>query len=302
MSLELRVVGDTPAANGAQQWGSSVAQEEEWQKVTVANGEKARFEFGTAQAWGWTHTAVRGNGTGSVDGVGQHLQWAQDVRSLECQVAWAGGAKPARLEVSVQANSGGKGTVDGVLPQPVSSKVQTVVLVPLGEWFTLARSGPRPQQQVEGATAAEARRLAKHACCRFGCWPRTEYLNGSVAVLGRQKCECGAGVGQTRRQYAGYVAVNVLRGFTAGIDNRLLQLQRHGRCKRRHGGATAFLSHQGHFPHALARSQAGELDALALVQAGDGYLTREQHKKITGTLPLLKQIVPSLQMHAFGTR
>lgn len=165
MSLELRVVGDTPAANGAQQWGSSVAQEEEWQKVTVVNGEKARFEFGTAQAWGWTHTAVRGNGSGSVDGVGQSLQWAQDVRSLECQVAWAGGAKPARLEVSVQANSGGKGAVDGVLPQPVSNKVQTVVLVPLGEWFTLARSGPRPQLQAEGsyssrsAQAGEARLL-----------------------------------------------------------------------------------------------------------------------------------------------
>jgi hypothetical protein len=165
MTLELRVVGEVPAATGTQQWGTSAAQEEEWQKVTVANGEQARFEFSTAQAWSWTQSAVRGNGAGSVDGVSQSLQWSQDVRALECMVAWGGGAKPARLEVSVQAANGGNGALDGVQPQPVTHKVQTVVLVPLGEWFTLARSGPRPQVQTQGsyssrsAQASEARLL-----------------------------------------------------------------------------------------------------------------------------------------------
>ena len=168
MTVELRVVGEPPVASGAQQWASTPAQEEEWQKVVVANGENARFEFSSAQAWTWVHTAVRGNGAGSVDGVdgvGQSLQWAQDVRVLECLVAWGGGAKPARLEVSVVAGSGGQEAVDGVRPRPVTHKVQTVVLVPLGEWFTLARSGPRPQLQAEGsyssrsAPSSEARLL-----------------------------------------------------------------------------------------------------------------------------------------------
>lgn len=161
MTLELRVVGDSPAATGAQQWGTAPTQDEEWQKVAVANGEKARFEFGTALAWGWTHAAVRGNGTGSVDGVSQSLQWAQDVRSIECEVVWGGGAKPARLDVSVQVGSGGKGAVEGLLPQPTNQKVQTVVLVPLGEWFTLARSGPRPQVLADGSYSSRSPRTSE---------------------------------------------------------------------------------------------------------------------------------------------
>lgn len=161
MTVELRVVDETPPASGAQQWGAGApAPAEEWQRVGVANGEKARFEFSSAQAWAWTHTAVRGNGAGSADAVGQSLQWAQDVRALECEVAWPGGSKPARLAVSVQTQTSGLGSVEGVRPQPARAQVQTVVLVPLGVWFTLARNGPRPALLTEGSyssrSAAEA--------------------------------------------------------------------------------------------------------------------------------------------------
>lgn len=152
MTLELRTIAEAvPATAGQQSWSVGASDTEEWQKVTVANGEKAQFDFSTAQAWAWTAAAVRGNGTGSVDGVSQNLQWAKDSRTLECQVAWAGGSKPARLDVSVQLASGGKGAVDGVAPQARSQQVRTVVWVPLGEWFTLARSGPRPQASTEGS-------------------------------------------------------------------------------------------------------------------------------------------------------
>lgn len=152
MTLELRRIAEAALVPTSQQgWSVAPGEVEEWQKVSVANGEKAQFDFSTAQAWAWTTVAVRGNGTGSVDGVGQSLQWARDSRTLECQVSWAGGNKPARLDVAVQVATGATGTVDGTAPQTRAQQVRTVVWVPLGEWFTLARSGPRPQVSVEGS-------------------------------------------------------------------------------------------------------------------------------------------------------
>ena len=152
MTLELRSIAEAALAPASQQsWSVASSDTEEWQKVTVANGEKAQFDFSTAQAWAWTTAAVRGNGTGSADAVSQSLQWAKDSRTLECQVAWAGGSKPARLDVAVQVAAGAKGTVEGSTPQTRTQQVRTVVWVPLGEWFTLARSGPRAQVSVEGS-------------------------------------------------------------------------------------------------------------------------------------------------------
>lgn len=152
MTLELRSIAEAALAPASQQSWSAVGTDiEEWQKLTVANGEKAQFEFSSTQPWAWTTAAVRGNGVGSADGVSQSLQWARDSRALECQVAWPGGSKPARLEVTVQVAASGKGTVDGTVPQPHTQQVRTVVWVPLGEWFTLARSGPRAQVSVEGS-------------------------------------------------------------------------------------------------------------------------------------------------------
>lgn len=161
LTVELRVGTDQAKATDSQHWATPSDADEEWQKLSVANGEKARFEFGAAQAWAWTHTAVRGNGAGSVDGVAQSLQWAQDLRALECQVQWAGGNKPVRLDVAVQVSDSGKGAVDGVLPQARSSKVQTVVWVPLGQWVTLARSGPRPAVLADGSYSSRSAEVAQ---------------------------------------------------------------------------------------------------------------------------------------------
>lgn len=152
MTLELRTLTEAAQVSASQQgWSVGASDTEEWQKVTVANGEQAQFDFSTAQAWAWTAVAVRGNGAGSVDGVSQSLQWGRDSRTLECQVRWAGGRAPARLDVAVQVAAGAQGTVDGTTPQHRSQQVRTVVWVPLGEWFTLARSGPRPQVSVDGS-------------------------------------------------------------------------------------------------------------------------------------------------------
>ncbi|MDT8991902.1 hypothetical protein RQP54_13605 [Curvibacter sp. APW13] len=161
LTVELRVGTESTESSTSQQWGTRAVADEEWQKLSVANGEKARFEFAQAQAWAWTHTAVRGNGPGSVDGVGQSLQWTQDLRTMECEVRWPGGNKPARVDVALQVAESGRGLVDGVLPQPRSSKVQTVVLAPLGQWVTLARSGPRPAMQADGAYSSRSAEVAE---------------------------------------------------------------------------------------------------------------------------------------------
>lgn len=155
MTLEFRSIAEAALApSGQQSWSVGSSDTEVWQKLTVANGEKAQFDFSTAQPWVWTAAALRGNGTGSVDGVSQSLQWAKDSRALECQVSWAGGNKPARLDVAVQVAAGAQGLAQGTTPQHRSQQVRTVVWVPLGEWFTLARSGPRPAVNVEGSYAS----------------------------------------------------------------------------------------------------------------------------------------------------
>lgn len=151
LTVELRVSSESAPAGAVQQWSAAAQQEEEWQKLTVANGEKARFDMQVSQPWAWPQAVVRGNGTGSVDAVSQNLQWVQDMRALECQVQWTGGNKPVRLDVAVQIASSGMGSVEGVQPQPRRNSVSTVVWAPLGQWFTLARSGPRPAIQAEGS-------------------------------------------------------------------------------------------------------------------------------------------------------
>lgn len=161
LTVELRMGSEPTDHTGSQQWGTRTEADEVWQKLSVANGEKARFEFGQAQTWAWITAAVRGNGTGSVDGVAQSLQWTQDLRAMECEVRWPGGNKPARVDVSVQVAESGKGLVDGALPQPRSSKVQTVVLAPLGQWVTLARSGPRPATLSEGSYSSRSAEVAE---------------------------------------------------------------------------------------------------------------------------------------------
>lgn len=155
MTLELRSISEVAlAASDPQRWSVAPGETEVWQKVTVANGEKAQFDFSTVQPWAWTAAALRGNGTGSVDGVSQSLQWARDSRALECQVSWAGGNKPARLDVAVQVAAAAQGLAEGTTPQHSNQQVRTVVWVPLGAWFTLARSGPRPSVNVEGSYAS----------------------------------------------------------------------------------------------------------------------------------------------------
>lgn len=152
LTVELRSVAEAAPGQASQQsWSVAPGDTEVWQKLTVANGEKAQFDFSTAQPWAWTAAALRGNGAGSVDAVGQSLQWARDSRALECQVSWAGGSKPARLDVAVQVAAGAQGLAEGTTPQHRSQQVRTVVWVPLGEWFTLARSGPRSAVNVEGS-------------------------------------------------------------------------------------------------------------------------------------------------------
>lgn len=153
LSVEVRVLSEPmPSASAQQSWNSTPpAAESDWQKILVASGEKARFEVGSAQAWAWTSAAVRGNGAGSADGVSQSLQWAHNVRSLECMVRWAGGRQPARLELSLHQTDSARDLDEGPIPDTRSANVHTVVWVPLGEWFTVARSGPRPLVQPEGS-------------------------------------------------------------------------------------------------------------------------------------------------------
>jgi hypothetical protein len=153
LSVEVRVLSEPmPSASAQQSWSTTApTTESDWQKILVAPGEKARFEMDNAQAWAWTGAAVRGNGAGSVDGVSQSLQWAHTVRSLECMVRWAGGRQPARLELSLRHAESGRDLAAGTAPDTRSAQVHTVVWVPLGEWFTVARSGPRPLVQPEGS-------------------------------------------------------------------------------------------------------------------------------------------------------
>ena len=91
--------------------------------------------------------------------VSQSLTWLQAGQTLVFRPVWRGDSQPVRLEVLVQSSRiEQRQGLD--LPAQNSQQVSTEVLAPLGQWVTLAQSGPQAAPGVyRSQDAKEPRKL-----------------------------------------------------------------------------------------------------------------------------------------------
>lgn len=176
MTVELRVVSQEAAGSrGAAQIPASSGlvlrsqppqeDEPEIQKVFVLNGERAFLKLDRQTPFQWVKSAVtqsssRSGAAGDVGsqearGVEQALQWMQSARGLSVQVRWPGGRQAAALDIHVET-AGEDVRAGQNLPGQSRSHFATTVLVPLGEWSTLAVTGTRVAPEQAGVYSTRA--------------------------------------------------------------------------------------------------------------------------------------------------
>jgi hypothetical protein len=185
MTVELRVLSqaDAQAATLAGQASagdngyvvrarSSQDGEPQIRKVFVMNGEKAQLKLGLSVPVQWVKTALTpslSNTATSGDtaltagkGVEYSTAWMDVGQGISVLVRWPGGKQPAVVEVDVDMAAleprGGEN-----VPSQSRSRVVTSVLTPLGEWATIAVTGPRqvPEQSGVYATTTSESELGK---------------------------------------------------------------------------------------------------------------------------------------------
>jgi hypothetical protein len=110
---------------------SREAEGQTLQQVLVLNGGSAQVRLSQAVPLQWVE-AVQGPRRSA--GVLRQT-WVEVTAGVVLRPRWPGGAAPVDLEVVAEAPIGGAETAN-----PGREVIGTRVLVPLGEWFTLARS------------------------------------------------------------------------------------------------------------------------------------------------------------------
>lgn len=126
------------------------------QQMLVLNGGQARLFVGesrpyTVWQWGW--------GTPVGQAQPQPQAWGQTVfldlgQGLMVRPSWPGGQAPVRVELqATSAQPGAAYAPDGVSRR---AEVVSTVLVPLGEWLVVARSGQRSEAQQAGTLSTRS--------------------------------------------------------------------------------------------------------------------------------------------------
>lgn len=148
VSQQLRVSNGAQAALQLTQtvpmlWVSAVAAQSS--QFNASAGSAASTTPGTpasstpASSTSGNAPNVQASSVGGV--VAQSLTWLQAGQTLVFRPVWRGDSQPVRLEVTVQSSRiDQRQGLD--LPAQHSQQVSTEVLAPLGQWVTLAESGP----------------------------------------------------------------------------------------------------------------------------------------------------------------
>jgi hypothetical protein len=148
------------------------------QQVLVLNGGQARLFLGQSQpqtVWQWgmsvqpmANTATSAASASSASSASQSgaQVWAQTVmvdlgQGMLVKPRWPGGHAPVRVDLEARSRVGGGvgpgryGSIesDGPVRQ---SELTTTVLVPMGQWTVLARSGEREQQSQSGTLSTRS--------------------------------------------------------------------------------------------------------------------------------------------------
>lgn len=129
------------------------------QQIRVLNGARARLLVGRSQpytAWQWAYAPVQAHGPdaprGGVQVWGQTV-WLDLGQGLNIRPSWPGGQAPVTVELAARKSEQSGYAPDG---QVQYSEVLSTVAVPLGEWFTVARSGHSAQQTRRGTLSTDS--------------------------------------------------------------------------------------------------------------------------------------------------
>jgi hypothetical protein len=166
LTVELRQV-EQGREDGGSHYSAGSADESEWepQELQVRNGEKAVLRMNDAIPMQWTQSASApnpaavGNAANAGGSVTNALAWFDAGQSVSVQPRWAGGNKPAVVEIEVQ-RAAVEQRMGADLPKQTRNTVSTTVTLPLAEWVTIAATGALPKAGVYSSEAGlRVRRL-----------------------------------------------------------------------------------------------------------------------------------------------
>lgn len=165
MTVELRVVAQTETADVVVRTRPVQEHDLEIQKVFVMNGERAQVKLNRSMPLQWVKTAVSRTSSSTTaagdassaegKGVENAITWVDAGQGLAVQVRWPGGKQPAVVEVEVDTTAA-EAPASHPLPSQARSRFATTVAVPLGEWSTIAVTGPKAAPVQSGVYSTRA--------------------------------------------------------------------------------------------------------------------------------------------------
>jgi hypothetical protein len=141
------------AGRGTQTWRVTVDDggPELAQQLSLRNGGRARLRLTETEPVAWLEMAVLPQGRAAA----LRQRWVQRVSAMAVRASWPGGLRS--VDVELQAETG-----EAAIGSPVQRQLATQLLVPPGQWVTVARSvsdvAPSPSRSP-GGTAKGARSL-----------------------------------------------------------------------------------------------------------------------------------------------
>lgn len=146
------------------------------QRVLVLNGGTASVQLSEQTPVQWLDYGVQleaggraaPGGNGSLSGAKvlalPRTGWVERSSGFTVNPQWPGGQQPVRVTLTALSTgpSAGGGSAGDVPGQGRQAQFQSTVMVPLGEWLTVARSGAELQRAERGVTSsrdAETRSL-----------------------------------------------------------------------------------------------------------------------------------------------
>lgn len=119
------------------------------QQLWLRNGGRASVQLATLEPIGWLEMAHTPQGGRAV----LRYRWIESVTGLALRALWPGGQRSVEVELAAQTAQGGS-----ALGAPGRAATVTQLLVPKGQWVTVARSAAAPRASAAGPARPAAGR------------------------------------------------------------------------------------------------------------------------------------------------
>ncbi len=175
LTIELRQVKEVhegaDASGGAYTVGTAPRGAElAPQQVRVRSGEKASLRLNQSMPMQWvqkiesqsaTLSAAGTSASSNAGGVTQAVTWMESGQSLTVTPQWAGGKRPVKLEIELQASAVDERTSSD-LPATNRKHLSTTITAPLQQWVTIASTGASAKPgSYSSAGSADTRMLVQ---------------------------------------------------------------------------------------------------------------------------------------------